>query len=460
MRTRRRLLTGWGRTAPTAATVVRPRTAEEVSAVLRGAAPGTGRGHGLGRGAIPRGLGRSYGDAAQSAGGLVLDCAELAPGFRLDPAEGTVTAASGTRLSDLMERLLPLGRFLPVTPGTRQVTVGGAIAADIHGKNHHRDSSFGAHVRELTLVTPDGAERVCGPDRDPDLFWATVGGMGLTGVITEARFDVPCVETSMMRVDTDRTRDLDDALELMAATDDRYHYTVCWVDLLARGASLGRGVLTRGHHAGLDDLPARARRDPLGFSPRALFTAPAAVPSGLLNTWSVRAFNTAYYAKAPRRGRGEIQPLGSFFHPLDAVRDWNRIYGPSGLVQYQFVVPFGAEGVLRSIVTRLSAAGAPSFLAVLKRFGAGTPGPLSFPRPGWTLALDLPASLPGLARLLDGFDEKVSEAGGAIYLAKDSRAKAETVRAMYPRMDEWRTVRKRVDPDGVLVSDLSRRLEL
>ncbi|WP_017538442.1 FAD-binding oxidoreductase [Nocardiopsis halophila] len=453
MRTRRRLLTGWGRTAPTAATVVRPRTAEEAAAVLHGAGPGA-------RGAIARGLGRSYGDAAQSAGGLVLDCAELAPGYRLDQASGTVTASSGTPLADLMARLLPHGRFLPVTPGTRQVTVGGAVAADIHGKNHHRDSSFGAHVRELRLLTPDGAERVCGPDRDPELFWATVGGMGLTGVVTEARFAVPRVETAMMRVDTDRTGDLDEALELMAATDDRYHHTVCWVDLLARGAATGRGVLTRAHHARADELPPRMRRRPLAFAPQALFTAPKAVPSGLLNTWSVRAFNTAYYAKAPKRGRDEIQPLGSFFHPLDAVRDWNRVYGPSGLVQYQFVVPFGAEDTLRSIVARLSAAGAPSFLAVLKRFGEGTPGPLSFPRPGWTLALDLPASLPGLAALLDGFDEEVLEAGGALYLAKDSRASARTVHAMYPRMEEWKRIREKVDPDRVLVSDLSRRLEL
>ncbi|WP_017558439.1 FAD-binding oxidoreductase [Nocardiopsis baichengensis] len=453
MRTRRRLLTGWGRTAPTAATVVRPRTAEEAAAVLRGAGPAA-------RGAIARGLGRSYGDAAQSAGGLVLDCAELAPGYRLDQASGTVTASSGTPLADLMARLLPHGRFLPVTPGTRQVTVGGAVAADIHGKNHHRDSSFGAHVRELRLLTPDGAERVCGPDRDPELFWATVGGMGLTGVVTEARFAVPRVETAMMRVDTDRTGDLDEALELMAATDDRYHHTVCWVDLLARGAATGRGVLTRAHHARADELPPRMRRRPLAFAPQALFTAPKAVPSGLLNTWSVRAFNTAYYAKAPKRGRDDIQPLGSFFHPLDAVRDWNRVYGPSGLVQYQFVVPFGAEDTLRSIVARLSAAGAPSFLAVLKRFGEGTPGPLSFPRPGWTLALDLPASLPGLAALLDGFDEEVLEAGGALYLAKDSRASARTVHAMYPRMDEWKRIREKVDPDRVLVSDLSRRLEL
>ncbi|CAM3708561.1 FAD-binding oxidoreductase [Nocardiopsis rhodophaea] len=464
----RRLLTGWGRTAPSLATVARPRTAEEAALLLRRAgAEGVPNGHGTsgasgaaGRGAIPRGLGRSYGDAAQSAGGLVIECADLAPGLRLDPGAGTATASAGTSLADLMEHLLPHGYFVPVTPGTRHVTVGGAIGADIHGKNHHVDSSFGAHVRSLTLVTPDGAERVIGPAEDPELFWATVGGMGLTGIITEATFDVIGVETSSVRVDTDRTPDLDTALALMSASDDRYHYTVCWIDLLARGASMGRGVLTRAHHARVADLPSRRRRDPLRYAPRTVAGAPPWVPPRLLNAWSVRAFNTAYYARAPRCGRDEIQGLGSFFHPLDAVRGWNRLYGPHGLVQYQFVVPFGEEATLRRIAERLASAGAPSFLTVLKRFGPGTPAPLSFPMPGWTLALDLPAELPGLARLLRACDELVLSAGGRIYLAKDSRAEALAVHAMYPRLDEWRAVRERVDPRGVLVSDLSRRLEL
>ncbi|MFC3994970.1 FAD-binding protein [Nocardiopsis sediminis] len=462
-----RLLTGWGRTAPTAARVVRPRTAAEAGRLLReAAAAGTGAGRGadddggVGRGAIARGLGRSYGDAAQCAGGLVLDCTGLAPGIRLDRAAGTVTASAGTALSDLMAHLLPRGRFVPVTPGTRHVTVGGAIAADIHGKNHHADSSIGAHVRSLRLVTPDGTEHVLGPGRDPELFWATVGGMGLTGVVTEATLDVIPVETAAVRVDTDRTPDLDAALALMSASDHRYRYTVCWIDLMARGAATGRGALTRAHHARAADLPPRLRRDPLAYAPRTLATAPAAVPPGMLNRWSVRAFNAAYHARAPRRARDRIQGIGSFFHPLDAVRGWNRLYGPRGLVQYQFVVPFGAEGTLRRIVERLAAAGAPSFLAVLKRFGDGTPAPLSFPMPGWTLALDLPAGLPGLAALLRSFDTAVAEAGGRIYLAKDSRANATDVHAMYPRLPEWQATRSRADPDGILTSDLARRLEL
>ncbi|MDA8371275.1 MAG: FAD-binding oxidoreductase [Nocardiopsaceae bacterium] len=457
MRRQRRLLTGWGRTAPTAATVARPRTTEEVALLLReaGRREGTRR-----RGAIARGLGRSYGDAAQCAGGLVVDCADLAPGYRIDPESSTVTASSGTSLADLMEHLVEHGYFVPVTPGTRHVTVGGAISADIHGKNHHVDSSFGAHVRSLTLVTPDGAERRIGPDRDPDLFWATVGGMGMTGVITEATFGIIPVETAGVRVDTDRTPDLDSTLAVMSETDDHYHYTVCWIDLLARGRAMGRGVLTRAHHAQVTDLPPRRRRAPLRYTPRTVAGAPLRVPPRLLNTWSVRAFNTAYYARAPKRARGQIHELSSFFHPLDAVRDWNRMYGPHGLVQYQFVVPFGEEPTLRRIVARLASAGAPSFLAVLKRFGEGTPAPLSFPCPGWTLALDLPADLPGLARLLRSFDEQVLAAGGRLYLAKDSRAEPAVVHAMYPRLGEWRRVRQSVDPEGVLVSDLARRLEL
>ncbi|GAB2497822.1 FAD-binding oxidoreductase [Nocardiopsis aegyptia] len=445
------LLTGWGRTAPTAAHVVRPRTPAQVADALAQAGP---------RGALPRGLGRSYGDAAQSAGGLVLDCRELTGPVRLDSDRGTVTAPAGTALGRLAAHLLRRGHLLPVMPGTGYVTLGGAIAADVHGKNHHRDSSFGAHVRSLTLLTPDGRTRVLGPGlADADLFWATVGGMGLTGVVTEATVAVRPVETAHMRVDTDRTADLDATLELMSRHDDA-HYSVCWVDLLARGRSLGRGVLTRAHHARPADLPRALRADPLRLSPSHRLTAPPWAPSGLLNRWTAGAFNAARFHGAPERRRGEPQPLPSFFHPLDAVRGWNRMYGPHGFVQYQFVVPFGAEDVLTGIARDLSRAGTPTFLAVLKRMGEPVPGPLSFPRPGWSLAMDLPAALPGLAGLLHGFDERVLDAGGRLYLAKDSRARAETVHAMYPGLPAWREVRAKADPAGVLVSDLARRLRL
>ncbi|MGW5879313.1 FAD-binding protein [Nocardiopsis terrae] len=446
------LLTGWGRTAPTAARVVRPRTLEQAARALTRAGP---------RGALARGLGRSYGDAAQAAGGLVLDCTGLAGPPRLDTGRAEVTAPAGTSLERIIAHLLPRGYFVPVTPGTRHVTLGGAIAADVHGKNHHADSSIGAHVRSLTLLTPVGEVHRLGPDHgDTELFWATVGGMGLTGVITEATLGVHPVETAHVRVDTDRTDDLDSTLDLMARTDHAYRYTVCWVDLLARGAATGRGVLTRAHHARPADLPAPQRREPLRYRTGTPLPAPPWAPPRLLNRWTVSAFNTAYYNAAPRRRRGQAQPVGGFFHPLDSVRGWNRMYGPRGFVQYQFVVPFGEEDTLRAVVAGLSGAGAPSFLAVLKRMGEPTPGPLSFPRPGWTLALDLPADLPGLARLLRGFDELVLAAGGRLYLAKDSRADAETVHAMYPEIPSWQATRARADPGGVLVSDLARRLRL
>ncbi|MFE9245601.1 FAD-binding protein [Nocardiopsis sp. NPDC006938] len=446
------LLTGWGRTAPTAARVVRPRTVQEAARALADAGP---------RGALPRGLGRSYGDAAQAAGGTVLDCTGLAGPPRLNVRRGEFTAPAGTSMGAILTHLLRHGYVVPAVPGTGHVTLGGAIAADVHGKNHHADSSLGAHVRSLTLLTPTGDLRRLGPDGpDPELFWATVGGVGLTGVVTEATLGVFPVETAHALVDTDRTADLDATLALMERTDHTRPYAVCWVDLLARGGSLGRGVLTRARHARAADLPAPLRRDPLRHRPPAALAAPPWAPPGLLNRWSAAAFNAARHRAAPRRERGRAQPLGGFFHPLDAVRGWNRMYGPRGFVQYQFVVPFGEEDTLRAVAEGLARAGAPSFLAVLKRMGAPTPGPLSFPRPGWTLALDLPAGTPGLARLLDGFDQRVLAAGGRVYLAKDSRARAETVHAMYPELPAWRAARSRADPDGVLVSDLARRLRL
>ncbi|GAA0365997.1 FAD-binding oxidoreductase [Microbispora corallina] len=442
-------LTGWGRTAPTPATVLRPRSADEAAALLKEA----GR-----RGVVARGLGRAYGDAAQNAGGLVLDCAALAPSWSLDEETGLVTASAGMSLHDLMTALLPRGWFVPVTPGTRYVTVGGAVAADVHGKNHHADSSFGAHLRSLRLLTADGTLRTLGPG--DDLFWATVGGMGLTGVVVEAAFRCVPVETSRMRVDVRRTRDLEETLEVMTAGDHDYRYTVAWIDLLARGGRMGRSVLTRGDHARLDELPPRARRDPLAFGPRPRLSAPPWVPDGLLNRATIGAFNALWYGRAPADRRGLIQGVAPFFHPLDGVGGWNRMYGSRGFVQYQFVVPFGAEDTLRRIVERLSRAGVVSFLTVLKRFGEGTPGMLSFPMPGWTLALDIPVGQDGLAAMLTEFDGWVAAAGGRLYLAKDSRMSAATMAATYPRLEEWRAIRRRADPDGLFVSDLARRLRL
>lgn len=450
-------VSGWGRTAPSTARVVRPRSQEEAVAALRSCAE---------RGGIARGLGRAYGDAAQNAGGAVLDMTGLDRVHTIDAtgasaasaAGGTVVCDAGVSLHHLMEVLLPLGLFVPVTPGTRYVTVGGAIAADIHGKNHHVSGSFAHHVLALDLLTADGTVRTVEPGTP--LFDATAGGMGLTGVILSATLRLHPVETSLMAVDTERAADLDDLMARLTATDHRYRYSVAWIDLLARGAATGRAVLTRGDHAPLAALPDRARTAPLAFRPRRLPPAPRFVPEGLLGRRSVGLFNELWYRKAPRSRTGELQKLSAFFHPLDGVPHWNRVYGRGGFVQYQFVVGYGQEETLRRIVRRISAHRCPSFLAVLKRFGEAGAGWLSFPVPGWTLALDIPAGLPGLGPFLDELDEEVAGAGGRVYLAKDSRLRPGALASMYPRLPDFRALRRELDPNSLFRSDLSRRLGL
>ena len=447
----RRALTGWGRTNPGVSTVHEVADAPGIAALVQGAGD---------RGVLARGLGRSYGDAAQNSGGDVLRLPSTGDLVHLDTQAHTVTVGAGVSLDQLLRVIVPRGYFVPVTPGTRFVTIGGAIASDIHGKNHHVDGSFGQHVERITLLLADGSIVAVGPQQQPELFWATVGGMGLTGVVLDATVRLLPVETSRISVDTSRIANLDDLMAAMA-DDDLYRYSVAWIDVMAKGAALGRSVLTRGDHAPLDQLDQKAGMDPLAYGPSQLVDVPPVVPApGFLNHLTVAAFNELWFRKAPRKKVGELQSIASFFHPLDMVGSWNRLYGRQGMVQYQFVMPFGQEDTMRAVIERLAASGHASFLAVLKRFGAANPAPLSFPEPGWTLALDVPAGSRGLGELLHQLDTMVLDAGGKLYFAKDAHTTADAIRRCYPRLDEWRAVRDAVDPKGRWQSDLSRRLGL
>lgn len=450
----RTLLHGWGRTSPSVADLRPVGSTEDVVAAVRAAAVDGGRG------VLARGLGRSYGDAAQNGGGLVLDMTGLTRFHDIDLTEATVTVDAGVSLDTLMRTLLPLGLWVPVLPGTRQVTVGGAIAADVHGKNHHVSGSFGNHVRALTLVTADGSVHELTPEGDDaELFWATVGGMGLTGVVTRATVALKRVESAYFVVDTDRTADIDELMAMLASGDDAYPYSVAWFDSITTGAHLGRAVLTRGRSARVEELPEKLRGRPLAFDAPSLGTVPDLFPSGLVNKLSGRAFNEVWFRKAPQHRVGETQNITTFFHPLDIVSDWNRLYGPQGFCQYQFVVPFGQEDVFRECAEQIAASGHVSCLNVLKRFGPSNRGLMSFPTAGWTLAVDLPVR-PGLDTLMATLDDLVLGAGGRVYLAKDARLPAQHLAAMYPRLEAFRKIRAEIDPQGLFRSDLARRLGL
>ena len=322
-----RLLSGWGRTSPVTALVGRPVDADSIDLAFR-----THKG-----GIIPRGLGRSYGDAAQCSGGLTVEASGFSHIGKLNVSSGTIEVGGGVSLHDLMRHIIPSGWFVAVTPGTRYVSVGGAIAADVHGKNHHRDGSFANHVVEMTLVTPTGTFTVS-PATDPELFWATAGGMGLTGVVISATLRLIPIETSWMQVDSQRFTRLDDLMSTMEGSDDRYRYSVAWLDCLGHRDGNHRSVLTRGDHAPSAAIPGRlrARSREVPGEPRIRVPWPA--PNRFVNRMSVRALNEAWF-RASSTSVGSLHPLAGFFHPLDGVGSWNLLYGPGGFVQYQFAVP-------------------------------------------------------------------------------------------------------------------------
>ncbi|HYJ78939.1 MAG TPA: FAD-binding oxidoreductase [Longimicrobiaceae bacterium] len=438
-------LSGWGRHPVQSCRVYRPEKVAELRELLGSPPEG---------GLVSRGLGRAYGDAALNARGGVVSHLRLNRMLAFDPATGVLECEGGVSFAEIVDAFLPRGWFLPVTPGTREVTVGGAVACDVHGKNHHRDGTLARFVEGFRLLTPARGAVDCSRAADAELFRATLGGMGLTGAVLRARLRLLPVESAWMTVDYSRTADLDGALERFAADDAGYRYSVAWIDCLARGRSLGRGVLMRGDHA----PAARVRGEPFAGRPAARARVPLDAPSALLNRLTVGAFNRLYHALHRDRA-GVLVPIDRFFYPLDGVRDWNRLYGRRGLVQHQSVVPFVRGDALARMLERVAAAGRGSFLAVLKRFGPAGEGVLSFPAEGHTLALDFPVAA-GLAELLRELDRIVLDAGGRVYLAKDASLNAATFAAMYPAAGRFRAVKAEVDPEGVLSSSLARRVGL
>lgn len=396
------------------------------------------------RGLIARGGGRSYGDAAQNAGGLVVSTlAETSIG-EVDPATATVRVGAGVTVGELVRRLAPGGWTLPVVPGSSGVTVGGAIAADVHGKNHERYGTFGGQVVSMAVLTPAGGPMTMSPQSNADEFWATVGGLGLTGVIRTATLRLIPLASWWVTIDDEEQPDLPGVLRRLRAASRTGDHAVAWVD------PSGAGVVTRAVTARVGALtpgrPSRGRRTPV-LPGRGIAWPPLTAAANRVRRIGVR--------RRPRR----LRPLADLHFPLDSLPGWPLLHGRRGLVQHQFTVPFGAEHVLAEALRSTRAAGHPPSLAVLKVFGAANPAPLSFPAPGWSLAMDFAAD-PGLGPALDRLDERIAAAGGRVYLVKDSRLGAELVAAMYPALAAWRATRATLDPDQLLVSDLARRLHL
>lgn len=459
-----RSLYGWGRTAPSTAQVLSTADVDTIAQAVKQVAdenselPEHKR-----RGVIARGMGRSYGDPAQNGGGLVVDMTPLNRIHSIDPDTGIVDVDAGVTLDQLMKAALPFGLWVPVLPGTRQVTIGGAIGPDIHGKNHHSAGSFGDHVLSMELLVADGRVLHLEPNgENAELFWATVGGMGLTGIILRARIQMTKTETAYFIADTDRTDTLDETIALHSdGSEVNYTYSSAWFDAISGPPKTGRSTISRGSLATLDQLKEFApklAKDPLKFNAPQLMTVPDIFPSWTMNKLSLMAIGEAYYLMG-KPSRNDVKNLTQFYQPLDLIGEWNRGYGKAGFLQYQFVVPTDAVEPFKDIIYDIQASGHYTALNVFKLFGEGNRAPLSYPMKGWNVCVDFPIR-PGLNEFLDRLDDQVMQFGGRLYLAKESRTSAEKFHAMYPEMAGWLETRRSIDPTGVFASDMSRRLEL
>ncbi len=437
-------LSGWGGHPRLPVRLWRPQNTEQLtqSAILENL--------------IARGEGRSYGDQSINNNGNVIQMAGLNRLIAFDAESGLLQCEAGLTLADIQQHYIPRGWLLPVTPGTRYVQVGGAIAADVHGKNHHRAGAFSNWVEELTLLLPDGRQMICNRRENTELFQATSGGMGLTGIIVSATLRLKKIRTSRVHQQQRRAGSLSEMLELLTEADKTSEYSVAWLDGAASGIKLGRGVVFSGNDALPEELSTLQRTEPLRLKLPAQWGIPWQLPSRTLSRSVIQSFNKLYWQT--HGDQEQILDLYHFFYPLDSVSNWNRVYGRAGFTQYQFVLPQeSSEAGVAEILEKVTGYGGSS-LAVLKRMGAGN-GMLSFPIPGITVALDFPLR-PGLFDMLDELDEIVIKNGGRIYLAKDMRLKPERLREMYHDLPRWLEIRREFDPEGRLVSNLSQRLEL
>jgi len=440
-------LSGWGRYPVLPCRLERPADVADLRELLRAGEP-----------LIARGNGRGYGDCALQPEGATASMLAMNRMLDFDARQGLLTVQAGVLLADIVDAFLPRGWFPAVTPGTRFVTVGGMIAADVHGKNHHAAGSLRRHVAWLDLLAPSGGIVRCSPSENAELFDCTFGGMGLTGVVLRACLRLAPVRTAWIRQETVVATDLAQAMDAFE-TSASWTYTVAWIDCLARGAALGRSLLFRGEHAEPGELPEAWRQAPLRAPAGRGWRVPVDLPAFLLNRLSVRAFNALYFRAGARAPGSRLVDWRSFFYPLDAIGDWNRIYGARGFAQYQCVIPqAAARGGLAALLDTISAAGEGSFLAVLKQLGPQD-GSFSFPMRGYTLALDFPVN-PRTLALMEELDRIVAEHGGRIYLAKDARISRERFAQTEPRAAAFRRLRQARGMHPRYASALSRRLDL
>ncbi len=404
---------------------------------------------------IARGNGRCYGDA--SLADNTFSTIKYDKALSFDTAKGIFECQSGMLLSDILEVIVPKGWFLPVTPGTKFITVGGAVGSDVHGKNHHVDGSFSNHIIDMEIMLASGELVNCGPDRNKDLFDATCGGMGLTGVITKVTFRLKKIETSFIKQKQLKAGNLEEIIRLF---DEYKHYTysVAWIDCLKKGKHFGRSILILGEHAALTDLSPEQKKDPLQLPKKKQINFPFNLPSWVLNSLTVKIFNFLYYGKNFKKEINNVVSYEPFFYPLDAILHWNRGYGKKGFIQYQFVLPLEAKQGLIEILQRISEEGLGSFLAVLKVFGKQD-SLISFPMEGYTLALDFPVRK-GLFAFCDELDQIVLKYGGRLYMSKDARMKPDVLAKGYATLDEFKSIVKKYDPEHKFLSTQSERLLL